>query len=84
MLGPLVATVGAEPVELKPVGLDRKPVLRRDLFLESLYFAVLEFDDLSAPSANEMIVMTLMRNVVVLSLRAEVSGLRKSGIAKEI
>ena len=50
----------AETVELKPVGLDGKSVARGDFFLKPFDIAVFKFYDLTASSADEMIVMTLV------------------------
>ena len=73
-----------EAVELKSVGLDRKSVPGGDFFLELLNFLVLKFHDLLAAGADEVIVVALVRDVVVLRLRAEVPGLCEAGIAEQI
>ena len=74
----------AESIELEAVGLDGKTVLSRHFFLKTLNIAVLELHDLSTACANEMVMMTLMRHVVVLSLSAEVPRLGQTGFAEEI
>lgn len=73
-----------EAVQFEAVGLDDETVAGRDLFLEAFNIAVLELHDLSAIGANEVVVVSLVGNVVVLGLRAEVSGLGQAGFAKEI
>lgn len=71
-----------ESVELEAVGLNREPIAGSDFLLEFFDFAIFKFDDFSAARANEVIVMTLMRDIIVLGLRAEVSGLGEPGITK--
>jgi hypothetical protein len=73
-----------EAVELKAVGLDGKSVLGGDFFLEPLNFFVLKFHNLLAAGADKVIVVALVRDVVVLRLRAEVPGLCEAGIAEQI
>ena len=73
-----------EAVKFETVGLDGEAVAGRDLFLETLNIAILELHDLSAIGANEVVVVSLVGNIVVLGLCAEVSGLCQSGFAKEI
>ena len=73
-----------EAVELKSVGFDRKSVPGGHFFLEPLNFLVFKFHDLLATSADEVIVVALVRDVVVLRLRAEVPGLCEAGIAEQI
>ena len=73
-----------EAVELKSVGLDGKSVPGGHFFLEPLNFFVFKFHDLIAVGADEVIVVALVRDVVVLRLRAEVPGLCESGIAEQI
>ncbi len=82
--GPSMAATRAEPVELQAVGLDHEAVFCRDLFLQPLDFAVLEFDDRAAAGADEMVVMAFMGDVVVLRLGAEVASLGDSSFAKEV
>ncbi len=74
----------AEAIELKTVGLNGKSVAGGDFFLKPFNFAVFKLDDLAAAGANEVIVVALMRDVIVLGLRAEVPGLGESRIAKQI
>ena len=71
-----------EPVELKAVGLDGEPIAGSDFFLKFFDFAIFKLDDFAAARANEVIVMTLMRDIIVLGLRAEVSGLSEPGVTK--
>ena len=71
-----------EAVELKAVGLDGKSVPSGHFFLEPLNFFVFKFHDLFAAGADEVIVVALVRNVVILRLRAEVPGLCEAGIAE--
>ena len=73
-----------ETVELKAVVLDRKSILGSYFLLEPLNLLILEFDDLLAAGADEVIVVALVRDVVVLRLRAEVPGLCEAGIAEQI
>ncbi len=71
-----------KPVELETVGLNGEPVAGSDFFLQFFDFAILKLDDFAATRANEVIVMTLMRDIIVLGLRAEVSGLGEPGVTK--
>ncbi len=73
-----------EAVELKSVGLDGKSVLGGHFFLEPLNFLVFKFHDFLAAGADEVIVVALVRDVVVLRLRAEMPGLCEAGIAEQI
>ena len=73
-----------EAVELKSVGLDGKSVPGGHFFLEPLNFFVFKFHDLIAAGADEVIVVALVRDVVILRLRAEVAGLCEAGIAEQI
>jgi hypothetical protein len=82
--GASLAAAGAETVELKAVGLDRKAVPCGHLFLEALDVAVLELHNLSAAGANEVIVVAFVRDVVVLRLSAEVPGLSQTRFAEEV
>ena len=63
-----MTAAGAEPVQLEPVRVDGKAIAGRDLLLQLLDLAIFEFDDLAAARADEMIVMTLVGDVVVLRL----------------
>ena len=73
-----------EAVELKSVGLDGKSVLDGHFLLKPLNFLVFKFHDLLAAGADEVIMVALVRDVVVLRLRAEVPGLCEAGIAEQI
>ena len=73
-----------EAIKLKSVGFDGKSVPDGHFFLEPLNFLVFKFHDLLAAGADEMIVVPLVRDVVVLRLRAEVPGLCEAGIAEQI
>src|SRR2546422_5624063 len=72
-----------EAVELKSVGLDGKSVPGGHFFLEPLNFFVFKFHDLIAAGADEVIVVALVRDVVILRLRAEVAGLWGAGNAEQ-
>ena len=77
-----MTAAGAESVEFKPVGGNRKAVLGRDFLLKALDIAVFKFHDLAAACADEMIMMTLMGHVVVLGLRPKVPRLSQPCFAK--
>jgi len=79
-----MAAARTEAVELKSVGFNRKSVQGGHFFLESFNFFVFKFHDLLASGADEVIVVTLVRHVVVLRLRAEVPGLCEACIAEQI
>lgn len=79
-----MTAVGAESVELKAMRLNGKTVPRSDLFLKPLDIAVLKLDDLPTAGTDEMVMMTLVRNIVVLSLGAEVTGLGQACFAKKV
>ena len=74
----------AETIELEAVGLNGEPIAGGDFLLEFFDFAVFKLHNLAATGANEVIVMTLVRHVVVLSLRTEVPGLGESSVAKKV
>ena len=73
-----------ETVQFKAVGLNREAVTGSHLFLKTLDVAVFEFHDLSAAGADEVVMVTFMRDIVVLGLGAEVPGLCQAGFAEEI
>lgn len=79
-----MAAVHAEAVELKPVRLDDEPILGRHFLLEPLDFAIFELHNLSAARTDQVIMVSLMGDVVVLGLRTEMSCLRDACLAKEI
>lgn len=79
-----MTAAGTEAIEFKTMGFNREAVLGGYFFLKAFDVAVFEFHDLPAVRADEVVVVTFMRDVVVLGLRAEVSGLRQTGLAKEI
>src|SRR2546428_10511354 len=72
-----------EAVELKSVGLDGKSVPGGHFFLEPLNFFVFKFHDLIAAGADEVIVVALVRDVVILRLRAEVAGFWGAGTPEQ-
>ena len=74
----------AEAVELKAVVFDSKSIPGSDFLLEPLDLLILKFHDLLATGADEVVVVALMRDIVVLRLRTEVSGLCEAGIAEQI
>lgn len=74
----------AKAVELKAVVFDSKSIPGSHFLLEPLNLLILKFHDLLAAGADEVIVVTLVRDVVVLCLRAEVPGLCEAGIAEQI
>ena len=73
-----------EAVQLESVGCDGKSVLDSHFFLEPLNFFVFKFHDLLAAGADEVIVVTLVRHVVVFRLGAEMPSLCEAGIAEQI
>jgi hypothetical protein len=79
-----MAATRTEAVEFKSVGLDDKSMQGSHFLLESLDFLVFKLHDLLAASADEVIMVALVRNVVVLRLRTEVPGLCEAGIAEQI
>lgn len=79
-----MTTARTEAVEFEAMSLDRKAVTGSDFFLKTLDVAVFKLHNLSAAGANEVVVMTLMGDIVVLGLSAEVPGLCQTGFAKEI
>lgn len=79
-----MTTARAEAVELEPVGLDGEAVTGSDFFLQFFNFAIFEFNNLPAARADQVIVMTLVGDIVVLSLRAEMPCLRDAGVTKQV
>ena len=79
-----MAAASTEAVQLQPVSLDDKAVLRRDLLLQPFNLTIFEFYDSATAGADEMIVMALMRDIVVLRLGAEVAGLSNPCFAEQI
>lgn len=64
--------------------LDHEPVFCRYLLLKALDFAILEFYDFAAAGADQMIMVSLMRYIIILRLRAEVPSLGQAGVTEEI
>ena len=66
------------------MGLNDKPILCGDFLLESFDFAILKLHNGAATGADQMIVMTFVRDVVVLRLGTEVSSLGNASLAKQV
>lgn len=64
--------------------LNGEPVPARHFLLQALNIAILKFYDLSARGADEVIVVSLVGDVVVLSLASEMPSLGQACLAKEI
>jgi hypothetical protein len=79
-----MAATGAEAVELQSVGLDHKAVLRGDLFLQPFDLTIFKLHNSPAAGTDEVVVMALVRDIVVLRLRAEVSSLGDARLAEQI
>ncbi len=79
-----MSAAGAHAVEFQFMSLDGEAVSAGDFFLESFDILILEFHDLAAGGADQMIVVSLVRHVVILRLRAEVACLGQPYFAKEI
>ena len=75
---------GAEAVEFQAVSLDGEPVSVGHFLLQLFDLAIFEFDNLSAPGADQVVVMALVGHVIVLGLRAEVAGLCDTGVTEEV
>lgn len=79
-----MSAAGAHAVEFQLMGLDGEAISAGDLFLKSFDVFILEFHDLPAGGADEVIVVSLVGHVIILGLRAEVASLGQSYFAKEI
>ena len=79
-----MTTAGAEAVQFEAVSLDGEAVAGGDFFLKALNFAVFELDDLATSGTDQVVVVSLVRNVVILRLGAEMAGLGQTGVAKQI
>ena len=79
-----MSAAGAHAVEFQFVRVDAETVAAGDVFLKSFDVLILEFHDLAAGRADEVIVVALVGYVIVLSLRAEVASLRQPDFTKEI
>lgn len=79
-----MSAAGAHAVEFQFVRVDAETVAAGDVFLKSFDVLILEFHDLAAGRADEVIVVALVGYVIVLSLRAEVASLRQPNFTKEI
>ena len=79
-----MAAMGAEAIEFKFVGFNGESVSVGDQFLEAFDFLVLKFHDLSAARADQMVMVALVRDVVVLRLRAEMARLGQARLAEQI
>jgi len=79
-----MSAAGAHAVELQLMGLDGEAISAGDFLLKLFDVFILEFHDLPAGGADEMIVMSLVGHVIVLRLRAEVTSLGQPHFTKEI
>jgi hypothetical protein len=79
-----MSAAGAHAVEFQLMGLYGEAISAGDFFLKPFDVFILEFHDLPAGGADEVIVMPLVGHVIVLRLRAEVASLGQSYFAKEI
>jgi hypothetical protein len=80
----LMTAMGTLAVQLKLVRADREAMPGGNLILKPFDLLVLEFHDLSAPGADEVVVMALVGHVVVLRLGAEMPGLGQARFAEQI
>ena len=81
----LVPTIPAEPVKLKLMAINRELVLAGHHLLESLDGRVFEFNNLSTPGTNEMIVMIFIRDIVIQCPGiTEMPLLRQPAVAEQI
>ncbi len=79
-----MTTAGAQSVEFEAVGLNGKAIPAGDFFLKPFNVAVFEFHDLPTACADQMVVMTLVGDVIVLGLGSKVAGLGKAGFTKQV
>src|SRR5215470_14211764 len=79
-----MTAAGTETVELEAVSLNSEAVLGGDFLLQAFDLAVFELHDLAASGTNQVVVVPLVRDVVILSLGAEMAGLGQTRIAKQI
>lgn len=66
------------------MSLNDKAILGCDFLLEPFDFTILELDNSAATCADQMVVMTFVRDVVVLRLGAEVARLGDAGFAEQV
>ena len=74
----------AEAVELELVRLDGKPIPFRDLLLQSLDVAILKLHDFPARRTDQVVVVSLLPDIVVLRLGTEMTSLGKARVAEQI
>jgi hypothetical protein len=74
----------AKTIQFKLVGLNGEAVASGHFLLEAFNIVVFKFHNLSAGGTDKMVVMALMRDVIVLGLRAEVPRLSQAGFTKEV
>src|SRR5574341_655721 len=79
-----LAASRAEAIQFQLVSRDRKAVSGGDFLLQALDVAVFELDDLAAVGADEMVMVTLVRDVIVLRLGPEVARLREACVTEQI
>ena len=79
-----MTAASTEAVEFKAVSGNSEAVSGRDFLLELFDLAVFKLHDLAAVGANQMVVMTLVGNVVILRLRAKVPSLCQPSFAKQV
>ena len=76
------AASGTESVQFEIPSGEMKPVRQGDLLPQPFDCRVLKLHDMPAACADQMIVISLRRNVVILGLLAEASRLRESVFAQ--
>ena len=79
-----MTAAGAEAVQFKAMGLDCEPVPRGHFLLELFNLAVFKLNDFPATGADEVIMVTFVCHIIVLSLRPEMTGLGQTGITEEV
>ncbi len=79
-----MTAASAEAVEFKAVSRNGEAVPGGDFLLKLFDIAVFKFHDLAAVGADQMVVVAFVGDVVVLRLRAEMSGLRQTCFAKQV
>jgi hypothetical protein len=79
-----MAATPAQTIQFEFVRLDYEAVAPCHFFLKPLDLTILEFHDLAATGADQMIVVAFVTDIVVLRLRSEVSRLGEPGFTEQI
>lgn len=75
---------GTEAIQFKFMGLNGKSILFGHFNLQPLDLVILKFNNFPAACTNEMIVVSLMRDIVILGLGSKMAGLGEACFTEQV